>query len=103
MRWLKINENDSVTLIPGNPRRVKSVTLAEPLQSINVSGHKIYYLPGESWEQAIMNHPENTGWYISGSKVFFDGDGILAYDDYPYDDVGKGDEIDPNRSCSLGS
>ena len=104
MRWLKIVEHDSVTLVPaGNPRRVKSVTLEEPLQSINVSGHKIYYLPGESWEQAIMNHPENTGWSISGSRVFFDGIGILSYDDYPYNDVGSGDEIDPNRSCSLGS
>jgi len=101
---LMITETDTVTLIPdGNPRRVKSVTLEEPLQSINVSGHKIYYLPGESWEQAIMNHPENTGWYIENSKVFFDGIGILGYDDPPYNDVSKGDEIDPNRSCSLGA
>ncbi len=100
---LNITETDTVTLVPdGNRRRVKSVTLEEPLQSINVSGHKIYYLPGESWEQAIMNHPENTGWYISGSRVYFDDAGILAYDDYPFNDVGKGDEIDPNRSCSLG-
>ena len=100
---LLITETDSVTLVPTDPRRVKSVTLEEPLQSINVSGHKIYYLPGENWEQAIMNHPENTGWYIDGSRVFFDEVGILSYDDYPYNDVGKGDEIDPNRPCSLGS
>ena len=99
---LMITETDSVTLIPTNPRRVKSVTLEEPLQTLTISGHKIYYLPGESWEQAIMNHPENTGWYISGSRVYFDDAGILGYDDYPYNDVGKGDEIDPNRSCSLG-
>ena len=104
MRWLEIVETDTVTLIPaGNPRRVKSVTLEEPLLSINVSGHKIYYLPGESWEQAIMNHTENTGWSISGSRVFFDEVGILSYDDSPYNDVDSGDEIDPNRSCSLGS
>ncbi len=101
---LNITETDSVTLVPaGNPRRVKSVTLEEPLLSINVSGHKIYYLPGESWEQAIMNHTENTGWYIDGSRVFFDEVGILSYDDYPYNDVSSGDEIDPNRSCSLGA
>ena len=103
---LMITETDSVTLVPAdNPRRVKSVTLEDEgpaVQTITVSGHKIYYLPGESWEQAIMNHPENTGWYISGSKVYFDDAGILAYDDYPFNDVGKGDEIDPNRSCSLG-
>ncbi len=100
---LMITETDSVTLIPDNPRRVKSVTLEEPLQSINVSGHKIYYSSGETWEEAIKNHPENTGWYTEGSSVFFDDAGILGYDDFPYNDVGKGDEIDPNRPCSLGA
>ena len=100
---LMITETDSVTLIPANPRRVKSVTLEEPLQTLTISGHKIYYSSGESWEQAIMKHPENTGWYISGSSVFFDEVGILGYDDFPYNDVGKGDEIDPNRPCSLGA
>lgn len=100
---LLITETDSVTLVPTDPRRVKSVTLEEPLLSINVSGHKIYYLPGENWEQAIMNHPENTGWSISNSRVFFDEVGILSYDDSPYNDVDSGDEIDPNRPCSLGA
>jgi len=103
---LMITETDSVTLVPaGNPRRVKSVTLEDEgpaVQSINVSGHKIYYLPGETWEQAIMNHPENTGWYIQGSWVFFDGLGLL-YDEYPYNEVGKGDNIDPNRPYFMGS
>ncbi len=99
---LMITETDSVTLVPaGNPRRVKSVTL-ESLQSINVSGHKIYYLPGESWEQAIMNHPENTGWYIQGNYVLFDGLGSLLYDEYPYNEVRKGDNIDPNRPYYMG-
>ena len=103
---LMITETDSVTLIPdGNPRRVKSVTLEDEgpaVQTITVSGHKIYYLPGESWEQAIMNHPENTGWYIQGSWVFFDGLGSLLYDEYPYNEVGKGDNIDPNRPYYMG-
>ena len=100
---LMITETDTVTLVPaGNPRRVKSVTL-ESLQSITVSGHKIYYLPGESWEQAIMNHPENTGWYISDYKVFLNEVGILGYDEDPYNDVGSGENIDPNRSYYLGN
>ena len=103
---LMITETDSVTLIPdGNPRRVKSVTLADEgpaVQTITVSGHKIYYLPGESWEQAIMNHPENTGWYIQGNYVLFDGLGSLLYDEYPYNEVGKGDNIDPNRPYYMG-
>ena len=103
---LNITETDTVTLIPaGNPRRVKSVTLEDEgpaVQTITVSGHKIYYLPGETWEQAIMNHPENTGWYIQGSWVFFDGLGSLLYDEYPYNEVGKGDNIDPNRPYYMG-
>ena len=103
---LMITETDSVTLIPdGNPRRVKSVTLEDEgpaVQTITVSGHKIYYLPGESWEQAIMNHPENTGWYIQGNYVLFDGLGSLLYDEYPYNEVGKGDNIDPNRPYYMG-
>ena len=103
---LMITETDSVTLVPaGNPRRVKSVTLEDEgpaVQTITVSGHKIYYLPGESWEQAIMNHPENTGWYIQGNYVLFDGLGSLLYDEYPYNEVGKGDNIDPNRPYYMG-
>ena len=103
---LMITETDTVTLVPaGNPRRVKSVTLEDEgpaVQTITVSGHKIYYLPGESWEQAIMNHPENTGWYIQGNYVLFDGLGSLLYDEYPYNEVGKGDNIDPNRPYYMG-
>ena len=103
---LMITETDSVTLVPdGNPRRVKSVTLEDEgpaVQTITVSGHKIYYLPGETWEQAIMNHPENTGWYIQGNYVLFDGLGSLLYDEYPYNEVGKGDNIDPNRPYYMG-
>lgn len=103
---LMITETDSVTLVPaGNPRRVKSVTLEDEgpaVQTITVSGHKIYYLPGETWEQAIMNHPENTGWYIQGSWVFFDGLGGLLYNEFPYNEVGKGDNIDPNRPYYMG-
>ena len=103
---LLITETDTVTLIPdGNPRRVKSVTLEDEgpaVQTITVSGHKIYYLPGETWEQAIMNHPENTGWYIQGNYVLFDGLGGLLYNEYPYNEVGKGDNIDPNRPYYMG-
>ena len=104
--YLAITETDSVELIPPAEVKpnVKSVTLVEPVtvQTITVSGHKIYYLPGETWEQAIMNHPENTGWYIQGSWVFFDGLGGLLYDESPYNEVGKGDNIDPNRPYYMG-
>ena len=76
---LNITETDTVTLIPaGNPRRVKSVTLADEapqLQTVHVGGMAeatFYYLPGETWGQAIQ-HPENTGFGIQSSWVTYNG------------------------------
>ena len=51
---------------------------APTLLSIQIDGHvtaTIYYFEGETWEQAIQNHPtENSAWkiqngYISGNGV----------------------------------
>jgi len=78
---LMITETDSVTLIPaGNPRRVKSVTLEEvvaapQLQTVhvgNMADATFYYLPGETWEDAIAR-PENTGFGKQGSWVTYNG------------------------------
>lgn len=97
---LMITETDSVTLIPaGNPRRVKSVTLedeAPALQSLQVGGvfpGTFYYLPGETWEQAIENHPtENNGWSTWYIYVLH-GDYYLEYTNDSY--VNHTDPIDP--------
>ena len=76
---LMITETDTVTLVPaGNPRRVKSVTLADEvpqLQTVHVGGMAeatFYYLPGETWEDAIAR-PENTGFGIQSSWVTYNG------------------------------
>lgn len=77
---LMITETDSVTLIPDNPRRVKSVTLEEvvaapQLQTVhvgNMADATFYYLPGETWEDAYAR-PENTGFDIQGSWVTYNG------------------------------
>lgn len=97
---LMITETDSVTLIPdGNPRRVKSVTLedeAPQLQSLQVGGvfpGTFYYLPGETWEQALQNHPtENNGWSTWYIYVLH-GDNYLEYTNSSY--VNHTDPIDP--------
>lgn len=99
---LMITETDSVTLIPaGNPRRVKSVTLEEdvpPLQTVHVGGNvnaTFYYLPGETWQQAIENHPtENTGFGITSGDVRYDG--IIIFIGYYGDDIHPDTVVDPN-------
>lgn len=58
---LMITETDSVTLVPaGNPRRVKSVTLAEEgpaVQTITVAGVQLNYVEGENWVQTAQRNP----------------------------------------------
>ncbi len=55
---LNITETDSVTLIPDNPRRVKSVTLkdAAPV-TITVAGLQLNYVEGENWVQTAQRNP----------------------------------------------
>ena len=99
---LNITETDAVTLIPaGNPRRVKSVTLADEtpqLQTVHVGGNvdaTFYYLPGETWRQAIENHPtENAGFGIIGDDVRYNGTTIFIgyYGENLYPDT----PVDPN-------
>lgn len=76
-----INETDSVELIPSaeDKPRVKSVVLvntdvpAAPALSLTISDWAtIYYNEGETWRQAITNHPtQNASWSISGSQVMY--------------------------------
>jgi hypothetical protein len=57
---LMITETDSVTLIPANPRRVKSVTLeddAPAVQTITVAGLQLNYVEGENWVQTAQRNP----------------------------------------------
>ena len=76
---LLITETDAVTLVPdGNRRRVKSVTLEDEVQTITIDNPygttTITYTPGETWRQAIANHPtENAQWSVWGTpeKAWF--------------------------------
>lgn len=98
---LMITETDSVTLVPdGNPRRVKSVTLedeAPAVQTVHVGGivnATFYYLPGETWLQAIENHPtENAGFSINAGKVRYNGTRVYIGS---FGDLNPNTEVDPN-------
>lgn len=79
---LKITETAQVLLTPDHPERVKKVILvdeavAPQLQTVHVGNFAdatFYFLPGETWEDAINNHPtENTGFGIQGSWVTYNG------------------------------
>ena len=57
MRWLEINQTDSVTLIPDNPRRVKSVTLEDPAVLINIDGITLDITDCTTWADIIARNP----------------------------------------------
>ena len=57
---LNITETDSVTLIPDNPRRVKSVTLRDDgpvVQTITIGGINLQIAEGDTWAQIIDRNP----------------------------------------------
>ena len=81
---LMITETDSVTLVPDNPNRVKSVTLEEDAPDVQtltigkgstqLSGDKeLYYITGDTYRQALAR-PENQsgndlGWGVWESST----------------------------------
>ena len=88
MRWLKINENDSVTLIPdGNPRRVKSVTLEDAAVLVDIDGITLDITGCTTWGDIIARNPgkiwDEGGWIGSNSGILVLGGSV--YPDHPYD------------------
>ena len=98
---LKITETAQVILTPDHPERVKKVTLvdeavAPQLQTVhvgNMADATFYYLPGETWRQAIENHPtENAGFSISGNWVTYNGMQV----NNAGNPINNNTEVDPN-------
>ena len=54
---LLITETDSVTLVPTDPRRVKSVTLQNDVSYITVAGLQLIGKDGDSWATIRDNNP----------------------------------------------
>lgn len=71
------------------------------LLSIQIDGHvtaTIYYFEGETWEQAIQNHPEeNSAWTINNGHVSGNGPNLTAGGNY----VNPNDTIDPKADYHL--
>ncbi len=55
---LLITETDSVTLVPTDPRRVKSVTLQNDVSYITVAGLQLIGKDGDSWATIRDNNPD---------------------------------------------
>ena len=76
---------------------------APALLSIEISGHvtaTIYYFEGETWEQAIKNHPtENSAWKIDQGHISGNGANLFAGVDYV--NVNPNDTIDPKANYHL--
>jgi len=106
--------NSTTTVTEGTPMTVKfngtkkvlgmKVEKKAPaLLSIEISGHEtatIYYFEGETWEQAIQNHPtENSAWKIDHGNITGNGVNLTAGDDYV--NVNPNDTIDPKANYHL--
>ena len=87
------DEGATVTLTYAGTKKVKSVkvvkkaallsvTVTDPYNYIDGKDKTIYYVEGETWEEAITNHTENADWYlIGGSFPTFTGadDNLSVY------------------------
>jgi hypothetical protein len=73
----------------------------QSLESLNIGGETnatFYYVEGETWAEAISNHPnENNGWYEDDGDVYYNGY-LLENENGP---VMSMDEIDPGEDYSL--
>ena len=76
---------------------------APTLLSIQIDGHvtaTIYYFEGETWEQAIQNHPtENSAWKIDNGNISANGANLFAGGNY--EKVNPNSTIDPKANYHL--
>ena len=80
--------------------RKAAVTKTVNMLYIEASNHKLYYMEGETWRDAIRNHADlNQGWQYGGMEVWFGnivnvlkGNGAA---------VDPGSQIDPTKTYTL--
>ena len=76
-------------------QEVKVEKKGAALLTLSVCGETIYYVEGETWAEAIQNHPtENQGWEIYDGDVSHDNFGFLMQNDNFVPGTAK---IDPQR------
>ena len=99
-----VKKGTPVTVTYSGTRKVMGVKAekkAGGLLTLSVCGETIYYAEGETWAEAIQNHPtENQGWEIFDGDVTHENLGYLFQND---DFVPGTAKIDPNASYSNGS
>ena len=84
---LLITETDSVTLVPTDPRRVKSVTLSDEVSYITIDGLQLIGKDGDSWATIRDNNPDKID-LVSGYVI-------------RYTDGAELKEGEPSASCGF--
>ena len=99
---VKMNSKVTVTAKDGYKFR-KVEAKKKALLSIEIGGHEtatIYYFEGETWEQAIQNHPEeNSAWKIQNGNITGNGANLFAGGNY--EKVNPNSTIDPKANYHL--
>ena len=101
LQGVKMGSEVKLEAKPGYKFRKVEVKKAAALLSIQIGGSTtatIYYVEGETWAQAIQNHPEeNSAWKIEYGNVY--GNGIILFKNN--DLVNSNDTIEPNANYSF--
>ena len=102
LEGVKMNSKVTVTAKQGYKFRKVEVKKGG-LLSIEIGGHvtaTIYYVEGETWEQAIQNHPEeNSAWKIENGYIFGNRVNLTAGGNYEI--VNPNSTIDPKADYHL--
>ena len=101
-----VTEGSAMTVTYNGTKKLLGMKVekkAPALLSIEIGGHvtaTIYYFEGETWEQAIQNHPtENSAWTINNGNISANGANLFAGDNYVK--VSSNSTIDPNTNYHL--
>ena len=102
----RLEGGEKITVTYTGTKKVLGMKVAKKapaLLSIEIGGHvtaTIYYVEGETWEQAIQNHPtENSAWKINQGHISGNGANLFAGGNYVI--VNPNDTIDPKAEYHL--
>ena len=80
---------------------------APALKTLTIGGETsatIYYIEGESWKNAIENHPtENAGWRAFPSQITYDGSAYVLFYDGGNTRVNPEENIDSTKTYKMES
>ena len=101
-----VTEGSAMTVTYNGTKKLLGMKVekkAPALLSIQIGGHvtaTIYYFEGETWEQAIQNHPEeNSAWKNNQGHISGNGVTLFAGDNFVI--VNPNDTINPNTGYYL--